>query len=60
MVFGYIYVNVGQKATTVLANYVYLYGTILLIVYTGKMSVLLSCKYCLVLGLYINLFKNNY
>lgn len=42
--FGYIYVNVGQKATTVLANYVYLYGTILLIVYTGKMSVLLSCK----------------
>ncbi|XP_037042719.1 ATP-binding cassette sub-family G member 1 [Bradysia coprophila] len=40
--FGYIYVNVGATATTVLANYVYLYGTILLIVYTGKMSVVLS------------------
>lgn len=43
--FGYLYVNVGPTATTVLANYVYMYGTCLLIVYTGKMAVVLSCKY---------------
>lgn len=42
IVFGYLYLNVGPKATTVLGNYVYLYGTILLIVYTGKMAVVLS------------------
>lgn len=47
--FGYLYVNVGPTATTVLANYVYLYGTILLIVYTGKMAVVLSCKCYLML-----------
>ncbi|CAD7079303.1 unnamed protein product [Hermetia illucens] len=42
IIFGYLYLNVGPTANTVLGNYVYLYGTILLIVYTGKMSVVLS------------------
>nr|XP_014086513.2 ABC transporter G family member 6 [Bactrocera oleae] len=42
LVFGYLYMNVGDKATTVLGNYVYLYGTILLLVYTGKMAVVLT------------------
>lgn len=45
VVFGLIYLNVGPNATAVLGNYVYLYGSVLLIVYTGKMSVLLSCTY---------------
>lgn len=40
--FGYLYKGVGKGANTALANYVYLYGTLLLIVYTGKMSVTLS------------------
>ncbi|KAF5280008.1 hypothetical protein FQA39_LY05389 [Lamprigera yunnana] len=40
--FGYLYKGVGKGANTTLANYVYLYGTLLLIVYTGKMSVTLS------------------
>lgn len=44
VIFGYLYVNVGNSANIrdVLANYVYLYGTVLLAVYTGKMSVTLS------------------
>ncbi|GJQ74987.1 hypothetical protein Trydic_g9609 [Trypoxylus dichotomus] len=40
--FGYLYSSCGNGAHTVLANYVYLYGTLLLIVYTGQMSVTLS------------------
>lgn len=44
-IFGYLYKDVGQNPTAAFGNYVYLYGTILLIVYTGKMSVVLSCKY---------------
>ncbi|KAF2898941.1 hypothetical protein ILUMI_07234 [Ignelater luminosus] len=40
--FGYLYRGVGKGANTALANYVYLYGSLLLIVYTGKMSVTLS------------------
>lgn len=44
-IFGYLYINVGSSATAVFGNYVYLYGTILLIVYTGKMAVVMSCKY---------------
>ncbi|XP_031638739.1 ATP-binding cassette sub-family G member 4 [Contarinia nasturtii] len=40
--FGYLYHNVGYDATHTFGNYVYLYGSILLIVYTGKMSVVLS------------------
>lgn len=43
--FGYLYHDVGNNADTVLANYVYLYGTLLLVVYTGKMSVTLQCKF---------------
>lgn len=43
--FGYMYFNVGNDATHTFGNYVYLYGSVLLIVYTGKMSVVLSCKW---------------
>ncbi|CAH0561475.1 unnamed protein product [Brassicogethes aeneus] len=42
LIFGYLYKDVGSTAHTILANYVYLYGSLLLIVYTGKMSVTLS------------------
>nr|AEE63375.1 unknown [Dendroctonus ponderosae] len=41
-IFGYLYRGVGANANQILANYVYLYGTMLLNVYTGKMSVTLS------------------
>lgn len=47
LIFGYLYQNVGKYADTVLANYVYLYGSLLLMVYTGKMSVTLQCMYFL-------------
>lgn len=42
LVFGYLYHGVGSEASSVLGNYVYLYGSMLLVVYTGKMSVTLS------------------
>ncbi|CAH0406881.1 unnamed protein product [Chilo suppressalis] len=42
LIFGYLYSGVGSEASTVLGNYVYLYGSMLLVVYTGKMSVTLS------------------
>lgn len=45
LIFGYLYSGVGNEASSVLGNYVYLYGSMLLVVYTGKMSVTLSCKY---------------
>lgn len=45
LLFGYLYKNVGTSASTLLANYVFLYGSMLLLVYTGQMSVTLSCKY---------------
>lgn len=41
-IFGYLYRGVGSKANTILGNYVYMYGTLLLVVYTGQMSVMLS------------------
>lgn len=44
LVFGYLYKDVGSSANTILGNYVYLYGSLLLLVYTGKMSVTVSCK----------------
>jgi hypothetical protein len=44
LVFGFLYRGVGSKADSVFANYVYLYGTTLFLVYTGKMAVTLSCK----------------
>lgn len=44
IVFGYLYSGVGSKADTVFGNYVYLYGTTLFLVYTGKMAVTLSSK----------------
>nr|XP_016943648.1 ATP-binding cassette sub-family G member 1 [Drosophila suzukii]XP_016943656.1 ATP-binding cassette sub-family G member 1 [Drosophila suzukii]XP_036668677.1 ATP-binding cassette sub-family G member 1 [Drosophila suzukii] len=42
VVFGYLYMNVGNNAQSVLGNYVYLYGSTLLLVYTGKMAVVLT------------------
>jgi hypothetical protein len=50
LVFGFLYRGVGSKADSVFANYVYLYGTILFLVYTGKMAVTLSCKLHLALS----------
>lgn len=45
VIFGYLYMGSGYRANGVLANYVYLYGSLLLLVYTGKMAVTLACKY---------------
>lgn len=45
VIFGYLYMGSGYRANGVLANYVYLYGSLLLIVYTGKMAVTLACRY---------------
>ncbi|KAH8392221.1 hypothetical protein KR215_003569 [Drosophila sulfurigaster] len=42
VIFGYLYMNVGNSAHSVLGNYVYLYGSTLLLVYTGKMAVVLT------------------
>ncbi|XP_017130272.1 ATP-binding cassette sub-family G member 1 isoform X2 [Drosophila elegans] len=42
VVFGYLYMNVGNNAQSVLGNYVYLYGSTLLLVYTGKMAVVMT------------------
>lgn len=47
VLFGYLYRNVGNDADSALGNYIYLYGTMLLLVYTGKMSVTLNCEYIL-------------
>jgi ATP-binding cassette subfamily G (WHITE) protein 1 len=44
IIFGYLYMGSGYRANGVLANYVYLYGSLLLIVYTGKMAVTLACE----------------
>lgn len=44
MIFGYLYMGSGYRANGVLANYVYMYGSLLLLVYTGKMAVTLACK----------------
>ncbi|KAJ8687966.1 hypothetical protein QAD02_023761 [Eretmocerus hayati] len=42
LLFGYLYMGSGIYGNRVLANYVYLYGSLLLIVYTGKMAVTLA------------------
>ncbi|XP_046603397.1 ATP-binding cassette sub-family G member 1 [Neodiprion virginianus] len=42
VIFGYLYRGSGYRANGVLANYAYLYGSLLLIVYTGKMAVTLA------------------
>jgi len=52
LIFGYLYSGVGAKGDTVFANYVYLYGTTLFLVYTGKMAVTLSSKLCLAYNAY--------
>ncbi|XP_065339901.1 ATP-binding cassette sub-family G member 1-like [Cloeon dipterum] len=40
--FGYLYRGVGNDANRVLANWVYIYGTCLFVMYTGKMAVTLQ------------------
>lgn len=42
MIFGYLYMGSGYRANGALANYVYMYGSLLLLVYTGKMAVTLA------------------
>ncbi|XP_046388330.1 ATP-binding cassette sub-family G member 1-like [Ischnura elegans] len=42
VIFGYLYRNMGNEGSGVLANFVYVYGSLLFLVYTGKMAVLLS------------------
>lgn len=59
--FGYIYKDVGIGANTILANYCYMYGSLLLVVYTGQMSVTISCKYFLISSTYVikdKLYRN--
>lgn len=45
LIFGYLYRGVGNDASKMLANMVFLYGTNLFLVYTGQMAVIVSCKY---------------
>lgn len=45
VIFGYLYEGVGNNATKVLANGVFLYGSNLFLVYTGQMAVVLSCEF---------------
>ncbi|XP_012227945.1 ATP-binding cassette sub-family G member 1 isoform X2 [Linepithema humile] len=42
IIFGYLYMGSGYRANGVFANYVYMYGSLLLLVYTGKMAVTLA------------------
>lgn len=42
LVYGCLYRNVGNSASSVFANYVYVYGTCLFLHYTGQMAVTLS------------------
>lgn len=48
LIFGYLYRGVGNKASDVLSNMVFVYGTNLFLVYTGQMAVIVSCKYDMV------------
>lgn len=41
--FGYLYFDCGVGANTTLANFVYIYGSTLFLLYTGKMAVTLQC-----------------
>lgn len=54
LIFGYLYLGVGSEASSTLGNYVYMYGSMLLVVYTGKMSVTLSFP------LEMNILKGEY
>ncbi|KAK9508109.1 hypothetical protein O3M35_007842 [Rhynocoris fuscipes] len=42
LIFGYIYQGVGNNAETLLANFIFVYGSNLFLHYTGQMTVLLS------------------
>ncbi|VVC93866.1 unnamed protein product [Leptidea sinapis] len=60
LIFGYLYLGVGNDANSVLGNYVYLYGSMLLVVYTGKMSVTISfpLEMTILKGEYFNKWYN--
>lgn len=42
LIFGYLYRGVGNEASDVLSNMVFVYGTNLFLVYTGQMAVIVS------------------
>lgn len=42
LIFGYLYEGVGDNASRVLANSVFLYGSNLFLIYTGQMAVILA------------------
>ncbi|XP_025412535.1 ATP-binding cassette sub-family G member 1 isoform X1 [Sipha flava] len=42
LIFGYLYRDVGDDASTILSNMVFIYGTNLFLVYTGQMAVIVS------------------
>ncbi|XP_046664166.1 ATP-binding cassette sub-family G member 1-like isoform X1 [Homalodisca vitripennis] len=42
LLFGYLYRDVGNNANTLMANYIFVYGSNLFLHYTGQMSVLLA------------------
>lgn len=44
LVFGYLYQDVGRKADTLMANFIFVYGSNLFLHYTGQMAVTLACK----------------
>lgn len=45
LIFGYLYRGVGNDASKMQSNMVFVYGTNLFLVYTGQMAVIVSCKY---------------
>lgn len=44
LVFGYLYRNVGESSSTLMANYIFVYGSNLFLHYTGQMAVSLACE----------------
>lgn len=45
LLFGYLYRDVGTSANTLLANYIFVYGSNLFLHYTGQMAVTLACEF---------------
>lgn len=50
LIFGYLYRDVGNDASKLLSNMVFVYGTNLFLVYTGQMAVIVSCEYIIILS----------
>jgi len=48
LIFGYLYRGVGNDASVVISNMVFVYGTNLFLVYTGQMAVIVSCEYIII------------